>query len=124
MGSALCESYTHLNQRVTRRAAAPPPGGPCVVLHSRRTGGKPCSAVAFRSSWQECPFRLPAARPTRRLGSANFSVPDDPLSVPTAAVSTLEERHVSASKTGALVIGVLALAFVVVVAAFEAADLQ
>ena len=42
----------------------------------------------------------------------------------TDAVSTLEAKHVSTSKTGALVIGVLALAFVFVFAAFEAADLQ
>jgi hypothetical protein len=52
------------------------------------------------------------------------SVPDDPYSAPTASVLTLEARHVSTSKTSALVIGILALAFVVVFAAFEAADLQ
>jgi len=58
------------------------------------------------------------------MGAGIVSVPDDPFAVPAAAVSTLEARHVSTSKTAALVIGVLALAFVVVVAAFEAADLQ
>ena len=58
------------------------------------------------------------------MGAGVLSVPDDPFSAPTATVSTLEERHVSTSKTAALVIGVLALAFVAVVAAFEAADLQ
>jgi len=58
------------------------------------------------------------------MGAGVVSVPDDPYSAPTASVLTLEARHVSTSKTSALVIGILALAFVVVFAAFEAADLQ